>query len=120
MLNFPTDEVESCSSSSNESTWLFSICRKISFPVRDLNGAVLRLIGLVLRRGPDRLVPEVLSGIWRDHFLQGNLNNSNQMAKVSGNGKAEKAADPYSWWEFSWFRFQNFSQLGFSKTDAKC
>jgi len=20
---------------------------------------------------------------------------------VSGNGKAEKAADPYSWWEFS-------------------
>ena len=31
--------------------------------VRDLNGAVPRLIGLVLRRGPDRLVPEVISGI---------------------------------------------------------
>ncbi len=44
------------------------IRRKIAFLglkyiVRDLNGAVLRLIGLVLRRGPDRLVPEVISGI---------------------------------------------------------
>ena len=28
-----------------------------------LNGAVPRLMGLVLRRGPDRLVPEVISGI---------------------------------------------------------
>ncbi len=28
-----------------------------------LNGAVPRLIGLVLRRGPDRLLPEVISGI---------------------------------------------------------
>ena len=36
---------------------------KIRFPVRGLNDAVPRLIGLVLRRGPDRLVPEVLSGI---------------------------------------------------------
>ena len=41
MLNFPTDEVESCSSSSNESTWLFSICRKNQIPCAWVNSPFL-------------------------------------------------------------------------------
>ncbi len=63
--------------------------------MRGLNDAVPSLIGLVLRPRSVRLVPgslirDLTGPLWE------NLNNSNQIAKVSGNGKAEKAADPYS------------------------
>ena len=63
MLDFPTDEVESFSSSSNESTWSSRFVGEIRFPVRELNDAVPRLIGLVLRPRSVRLIPEVISGI---------------------------------------------------------
>ena len=54
-------------------------------------------MGLVLRREPIRLVPEVFyPGSEGPTVLGGILIHSKQIAKVSGNGKAEKAADPYS------------------------
>ena len=46
---------------------VFSNVRRKSVSLFVIELAVPRLIGLVLRREPDRLVPEVFSGIWRDH-----------------------------------------------------
>ena len=53
-------------------------------------------MGLVLRREPIRLVPEVFYPGSEGPTVWGILIHSKQKAKVSGNGKAEKAADPYS------------------------
>ena len=63
MFNFPTDLKSNSVVPLQTNPLVFSTCRKSDSLFAGLNGAVPRLMGLVLRRGPDRLVPEVISGI---------------------------------------------------------